>query len=388
MKKIGIFGAGYVGLGNAVVLSRVCEVDIFEVDNKKIESINNGILPINEEYAFEFIEENNIRLNALNFYDANHKDYDLYILCLPTNFNEKTNEFDVSILERVLQQLNALKIKVPIVVKSTVPVGFTKRVSQQFKSIKVLFSPEFLREGSMVYDCLFPERILVSNNHSECKEVMHLFSSACQNKPKQYIFSDSECEAVKLFSNTYLAMRISYFNELDSFALTHSLDTGNIIKGLSADTRIGSGYNNPSFGYGGYCLPKDTRQLLSNFSNVPQRLIGAIVESNAVRKKFISEHIVEMDPDCVGIYRINMKSNSDNFRESASIDIIKNLIHKGMKVILFEPILESKEFLGCEVVNSFEKFLQKSDIILANRKDKKLMDVKNIIFTRDVFNDN
>ena len=309
-------------------------------------------------------------------------------LCyVPTNYDENLNFFDTSILEEVIEQVVDVKSNAVIIIKSTIPVGFVEGVRRKYRDAKIIFSPEFLREGSAIRDCVYPSRIIVGDKSKISKKIANLFLTSSLNKPDIILTEPTEAEAIKLFANTYLAMRVAYFNELDSFALDKKLDTKKIIEGVCADQRIGIGYNNPSFGYGGYCLPKDTKQLLANYTNVPQNLINAIVQSNITRKDFLADRILSMKPKTVGIYRLTMKESSDNIRESSIQGIIKRIKAKGIEVIIYEPILQNEDFFGSKIVG-LQDLIAKSDVVIANRLSEDLLKIKDKVFTRDIYHNN
>ena len=312
----------------------------------------------------------------------------MFILALPTNYDEKTNFFDTSILEGVIKKLFKYKSNIPILIKSTIPVGFTEKLNSEYKTRNILFSPEFLREGSALHDSLYPSRIVLGGERKIALKILKVFESTIKNKPQVFLCSSLEAESIKLFANAYLAMRVAFFNELDSFSLRMKMDTKQIIKGVSTDPRIGEGYNNPSFGYGGYCLPKDTKQLLANYNNVPQNIIKSIIDSNSTRKDFIADEIISLNPKVVGIYRIVMKHDSDNFRDSSVQGIMKRIKAKGIKVIIYEPNLNQSSFYGSKVFKNLKDFKIKSNLIVANRLNKSINDVKKKVFTRDIFQEN
>jgi len=388
IQNIVIIGAGFVGTSLAVLLSQDFQVTIIDIDKNKLDLIAAKKSPISDPLIQEFLNKEDLNLiTSLNINDS-IKLADLIILSLPTNYDPEANYFDTSIIENVLSQIFALKINIPILIKSTVPIGFTQRMSETYKKANIIFSPEFLREGKALYDNLYPSRIVIGDKGKNGKEIADMFYSVARNKPDIYLINSFEAEAVKLFSNTYLANRVTFFNELDSFCLKNNLDSKSIIDGVSSDPRIGSEYNNPSFGYGGYCLPKDTKQLLANFKGTPQEIFTAIVKGNDTRKHFIAKHIIKQQPQVVGIYRLVMKSDSDNFRESAIFDILSEILVSGIKVIIFEPLVTSDMYEGCVMQNSLEEFKRTSELILANRMNDDLIDVNHKVFTRDIYGDN
>lgn len=387
MKKIVIFGSGYVGLSNAVLLSQHNQVVTVDIDEEKVKLINSGKSPIVDKEIQDYLDRGGLNLVATTDGLTEVGDADFIVICTPTNYDSSTNYFDTSSVVSVIESVSKIKPSATFIIKSTIPVGFTKSLKE--KGFNVIFIPEFLREGKALYDNLFPSRIVVGDNIEKAKEFASLLLAGAVKKDIPVIFTNStEAEAIKLFSNTYLAMRVSFFNELDSFCIAKDLNSEDIIRGVTLDPRIGEHYRNPSFGYGGYCLPKDTKQLLANYSNVPQTLIRAIVESNNLRKEFISDLILKKKNSIVGIYRLVMKSGSDNFRDSAVQDIIEHLRSKGQKIVIFEPSLSSTEFNGVPLVNDLAKFKETSDLIVANRFSKELDDVREKVFSRDIFQNN
>ncbi|OKZ73779.1 MAG: UDP-glucose 6-dehydrogenase [Clostridium sp. 26_22] len=385
--KIAVAGTGYVGLSLATLLSQNNEVIALDIIPEKVEKINNRISPIKDEYIEKYFKEKTLNLKATLDYKEAFKDAEFVIISTPTNYDEEKNFFDTSSVEDIIKKVISINDNnITMVVKSTIPVGFIENVKRKYNINNIFFSPEFLREGKALYDNLYPSRIIVGEKNDKAKEFAKLLIDSAEKKDVETLFMNStEAEAVKLFSNTYLALRVAYFNELDTYAITKGLNSKDIINGVCLDPRIGNKYNNPSFGYGGYCLPKDTKQLLANYKDVPQNLIEAIVNSNKTRKDFITEEILKRKPEIVGIYRLTMKSGSDNFRSSAIQDIIKNLRANNIKVIIYEPTLTQKEFNGFEIENSIEKFKKVSSIILANRQEKLLEDVMDKVYTRDLF---
>ena len=383
--RIAVFGTGYVGLSLSVLLAQHNEVVAVDLISKKVELINNKLSPIVDRDLQFYLSNKKLNLRAtLDAKDA-LKDAELLVIATPTNYDPITNYFDTSSVESVVSLATNLGFKGPIVIKSTVPVGYTKNINDQGYQ-NVIFSPEFLREGFALKDNLFPSRIVVGGREDIARKFAELLLEGAERKDVPCLFTGTtEAEAIKLFSNTYLAMRISFFNELDSFAIKEGLDAKQIIDGVCLDPRIGHHYCNPSFGYGGYCLPKDTKQLLANYQGIPQELIKATVESNIDRKKFISQQILALKPKVVGIFRLVMKKNSDNFRESAVFDVIENLSKDRIKILIFEPTLRDKLYQGREVINDLTRFKQESDVILANRMDEALEDVKYKVYTRDIF---
>ena len=385
--KIAVAGTGYVGLSLATLLSQNNEVIALDVIPEKVEKINNKISPIKDEYIEKYFKEKALNLKATLDYKEAFKDAEFVIISTPTNYDEEKNFFDTSSVEDIIKKVISMNDNnITMVVKSTIPVGFIENIKQKYNINNIFFSPEFLREGKALYDNLYPSRIIVGEKNEKAKEFANILIESAEKKDIETLFMNStEAEAVKLFANTYLALRVAYFNELDTYALTKGLNSKDIIKGVCLDPRIGDQYNNPSFGYGGYCLPKDTKQLLANYKDVPQNLIEAIVNSNKTRKDFITEEIMKIKPQVVGIYRLTMKTGSDNFRASAIQDIIKNLRANNIEVIIYEPTLTKNEFNGFKVINDINEFKMKSSIILANREENLLDDVKEKVYTRDLF---
>ena len=385
--KITIIGAGYVGFSLAVLLSQEKEVTLFDIDRLKLKQIGNKKSPLRDQNIDKFFANKTLRLKTNYDLLDSVSDSDLIILALPTNFNESTKFFDTSQLDSVISKITEKNINSPILIKSTVPQGYTKRLQAQYPDLSIIFSPEFLREGNALEDNLNPSRIVVGNTEPLGLKIAELFASFASNDPEIFLMESGEAEAVKLFSNAYLATRISFFNELDTFALASNLDSQSIIDGVTSDPRIGAHYCNPSFGYGGYCLPKDTKQLESDFGDLPQELFSSIIRSNISRKKYIAHYVASLDKKVIGIYLLAMKKNSDNFRESSIVDVIQALkeLDKTITILLYEPLVNLSSMFDCEVVSSLESFKQKSEIILANRLDASLDDVKEKVFTRDIY---
>lgn len=384
--KIAVAGTGYFGLSLATLLSQNNEVTALDVIPEKVEKINNRISPIKDKEIEEFFKIKELNLRATLDYKEAFEGAKFIIISTPTNYDDEKNHFDTSSVEDIIQKVISMNVNTTMVVKSTIPVGFIKTMKQKYNIDNIMFSPEFLREGKALYDNLYPSRIIVGEKSESAQEFANLLKNASLKDNVEVKFMDStEAEAVKLFANTYLALRVAYFNELDTYAEIKGLNTKDIIEGVCLDPRIGSHYNNPSFGYGGYCLPKDTKQLLANYDNVPQNLIRAIVRSNRTRKKHITEMIMRKNPETVGVYRLTMKSGSDNFRASAIQEIIDRLKLEGVDVIIYEPTLKAEQFNDCKVINNFEEFSKKSDVILANRLEEELKVVKDKVYTRDLY---
>jgi len=388
--NIAVAGIGYVGLSNAVLLSQFHNVIAYDIDKEKVNKVNNRISPIEDFEIETFFKQKSLNLKAVSDSSLAFNLSEFIIIATPTDYDTESNFFNTDSIERVMQDIEDINPNATVIIKSTVPVGYTKGIKKKFVKNKIIFSPEFLREGKALHDNLYPSRIIMGEDSQEAKTFAEMLVHASAKEKVDVLYMDStEAEAVKLFSNTYLAMRVAYFNELDSYAEIHNLDTKCIIKGVSLDPRIGSHYNNPSFGYGGYCLPKDSKQLLANYENIPNNIISAIVNANVTRKDFIADQIIKRKPKVVGIYRLVMKSGSDNFRSSSIQGIMKRVKAKGIKVIVFEPVLSERgecNFYNSDIVEDFNEFVRLSEIIVSNRLTKELEPFSEKVYSRDLFN--
>jgi len=387
--NITIIGSGYVGMSLATLLSQYHKVTIVDIDREKVKKINAGISPVKDSMISDYLKHKDLNLRASSSLSGIIESTDIAVIATPTDYDDETRYFDTSSVDIVVEEILQHNSKVVIVIKSTIPEGHTDLLKSKYKTNNIIFSPEFLREGQALQDNLYPSRIVIGSKCTNAKFFANILQEASLKKDVSTLFTSSkEAESIKLFSNTYLAMRVSFFNELDTYAMLKNLNAKDIINGLSLDNRIGNHYNNPSFGYGGYCLPKDTKQLLANFNGIPQELVSSVINSNKTRKRVIANKILERQSKTIGFYKLVMKKDSDNFRSSSIIDVINLVLNAGKKVIIFEPAINNKFFNGIEVDNNFESFEERSDLIVTNRQDDQLSDIQEKVFTRDIFKEN
>lgn len=384
--NISVFGLGYVGLANGLLLSQTENIIAYDIALEKIKGLKNGESPLIDREIEEFLAREDLNIEYTDELETAINHADVFIIATPTDYDEKRNYFNTSTVEDVIEKVLKEKPEATFIIKSTVPVGYTETLKEKYNTENIIFSPEFLREGKALYDNLYPSRIIIGEKSERAEKIADIFLKNTVEKNAPVLLTDStEAEAIKLFSNTYLALRVSYFNELDTYASMKGLDTKQIIEGVGLDPRIGSHYNNPSFGYGGYCLPKDTKQLLANYEDVPNNIIKAIVDSNTTRKDFIANDIIDKKPNKVGIYRLTMKSGSDNFRYSSIQGVMKRIKAKGIEVVVYEPTLDEETFYNSQVIKDFDIFKQECDIIISNRYEDELKDVVDKVYTRDIF---
>jgi len=387
--NITIIGSGYVGMSLATLLSQLHKVTIVDIDKEKVKKINSGISPIKDSMISDYLKNKDLNLRAADSLREIIDTIDLAIIATPTDYNDETGRFDTSSVDNTVEEIFQHNNKAVVIIKSTIPEGHTDFLKVKYKTNNIIFSPEFLREGLSLQDNLYPSRIIIGSKCSNAELFANILQEASLKKDVDILFTSSkEAEAIKLFSNTYLALRVAFFNELDTYAMSKDLNARDIINGLSLDERIGDHYNNPSFGYGGYCLPKDTKQLLANFNEIPQELVSSVINSNQKRKSFIANKILERESNIIGFYKLAMKKGSDNFRSSSILDVIDLILNAGKKVIIFEPTVNDKSFNGIEVDNNFESFKQRADLIVANRQEDQLLDIQDKVFTRDIFKEN
>jgi UDPglucose 6-dehydrogenase len=386
--KILVLGLGYVGTANAILLSQYNDVTCFDIDSNRVDQINSNISPIEDLEASRYLSEKELSLKAVSKF-PNLIDFNFIIIATPTNYNPETNYFDTSSIESCIEEVEKQKFKTPIIIRSTLPVGYTLDIQKKYPSQEIIFAPEFLREGKALHDSLHPSRIVIGSFSDNAKSFANLLLQGALDKNVKVLhINPTEAETSKLFANAFLALRVAFFNELDTFSLSKNLSTEEIIKAVSLDPRIGDYYNNPSFGFGGYCLPKDTKQLLKNFDQVPQKIMEAIIDSNTMRKDFLGSEIAKKNPKTVGVYKLVMKEGSDNIRESSMQGIMKRIKAKGINVIIYEPLIGNKNFFNSKVYTDLSEFKKDSDLILCNRNHTDLDDVKNKVFTRDIFQQN
>lgn len=384
--KITVAGLGYVGSPLACLLAEFNTVYAYDIVDTKVDALNKRRAPVGDKELSEFLSTTELDLQATTNAKTAFADADILIIATPTDYKVEENAFNTSSIEAVIDEALACNKNLSIFIKSTIPVGYIEKLRERYEYERIYFSPEFLREGKALYDNQYPSRIIVGGDNADCKTFAKLLAEVAKNNPPTLFMGTEEAEAVKLFANTYLATRVAFFNELDTYCEVKKLNSSQVIEGVSLDPRIGNFYNNPSFGYGGYCLPKDTRQLNANFSDVPSSMISAVVQANDIRKQFVADQILKRNPRCVGIYRLTMKTGSDNFRSSSIFDVIEHLKAKGVDLVVFEPILKEACFEGMKVISSFKDFAQMSDVIVANRYSKELEEYTNKLYTRDVFN--
>ena len=387
--NITIIGSGYVGMSLATLLSQYHKVTIVDIDKEKVKKINAGMSPVKDSMISDYLKYKDLNLQASSSLGGIIESADIVVIATPTDYDDETRYFDTSSVDIAVEEILQYKSEAVIVIKSTLPEGHTDLLKSKHKTNHIIFSPEFLREGQALQDNLYPSRIVIGSKCNNAEFFANILREASLKKDVDILFTSSkEAEAIKLFSNTYLALRVAFFNELDTYAISKSLNSKEIIRGLSLDNRIGDHYNNPSFGYGGYCLPKDTKQLLANFNEIPQELVSSVINSNQKRKSFIANKILERESNTIGFYKLAMKKDSDNFRSSSTLDVIDLVLNAGKKVIIFEPTVNDKSFNGIEVDNNFESFKQRADLIVANRQDNQLFDIQDKVFTRDIFKEN